>query len=71
MAQQTLVDKAVEFLKTDAELFRAAIAEAAYYKAERRGFLPGYELADWLAAESQVFQQMSRAGADLSPTIAM
>jgi hypothetical protein len=30
------------------------IAQAAYYRAERRGFEPGYEAEDWLAAESEV-----------------
>jgi hypothetical protein len=30
------------------------IAEAAYLRAERRGFEPGYELEDWLAAEQEV-----------------
>ncbi len=29
----------------------AKIAELAYYKAENRGFTPGYELEDWLEAE--------------------
>jgi hypothetical protein len=32
----------------------AAIAERAYYKAERRGFAPGQEIEDWLAAEREV-----------------
>ena len=32
----------------------AMIAEAAYYLAEKRGFAPGKELADWLQAEAQV-----------------
>jgi hypothetical protein len=27
---------------------------AAYYRAERRGFAPGNELEDWLAAEAEV-----------------
>jgi hypothetical protein len=27
------------------------IAEAAYYKAQERGFDPGHEVADWLGAE--------------------
>ena len=27
---------------------------AAYYRAERRGFAPGYEWDDWLAAEAEV-----------------
>jgi hypothetical protein len=26
---------------------------AAYYRAERRGFAPGYELQDWLEAEAE------------------
>jgi hypothetical protein len=30
------------------------IATAAYYRAEARGFAPGRELDDWLAAEAQV-----------------
>jgi hypothetical protein len=30
------------------------IAEAAYYRAERRNFAPGYELADWLNAEEEI-----------------
>jgi hypothetical protein len=29
------------------------IAENAYYRAERRGFIPGYEHEDWLAAERE------------------
>jgi hypothetical protein len=32
----------------------AMIATAAYYRAEQRGFAPGNELADWLAAEREV-----------------
>jgi Protein of unknown function (DUF2934) len=38
-----------------------AIAVAAYFRAERRGFAAGGELADWLAAERDVDQQMSGA----------
>jgi len=30
------------------------IAEAAYYRAERRGFAPGGETEDWLAAEAEI-----------------
>jgi len=30
------------------------IAEAAYLRAERRGFPPGCELQDWLEAEAEV-----------------
>lgn len=32
----------------------ARIAEAAYWRSERRGFGPGQELDDWLAAEKEV-----------------
>ena len=39
------------------------INEAAYYRAEQRGFLPGYELLDWLEAEEEIlgsgYQSMS------------
>jgi hypothetical protein len=30
------------------------VAEAAYYLAERRGFEPGRELDDWIAAENTI-----------------
>lgn len=33
---------------------RRKIAEAAYYRAERRGFAPGSEDLDWLAAEDEI-----------------
>jgi len=33
---------------------QAMIAEAAYYRAERRGFAPGFELDDWLLSESEL-----------------
>lgn len=34
------------------------IAEAAYYRAEKRGFTPGLEAEDWLHAEADVMQRM-------------
>jgi hypothetical protein len=37
-----------------AELRRAMTAEAAYYRAERRGFQSGHEFEDWLAAEADI-----------------
>lgn len=30
------------------------IAEAAYFRAEQRGFAPGNEMDDWLAAELEI-----------------
>ena len=41
-----------------AELDRM-ICEAAYYIAEQRGFEPGHELDDWLAAEAQIHDQLA------------
>ncbi len=35
------------------------IAEAAYYKAERRNFRPGNELRDWLDAKTEIMHQLS------------
>jgi len=35
------------------------IAEAAYYRAERRAFAPGFEIVDWLAAEAEVDARFS------------
>ena len=32
----------------------ARIAEAAYWRSERRGFEPGHELDDWLNAEREI-----------------
>jgi hypothetical protein len=40
----------------------ALIAKAAYFRSEHRGFQPGYELEDWLAAEAEVDQRKSRGG---------
>jgi hypothetical protein len=37
------------------------IAEAAYYRAERRGFQPGHELEDWLVAECDIQRLWTRA----------
>jgi hypothetical protein len=36
------------------------IAKAAYYRAEQRNFVPGYELADWLDAEAELETRLSR-----------
>jgi len=36
------------------ELRRAMISEAAYLRAELRGFASGYELEDWLLAEREI-----------------
>jgi len=45
----------------DLEQRAALIAEAAFYRAETRGFSPGHEVEDWLAAESEVDAKLLRA----------
>ena len=44
---------------SDEELKRL-IAEAAYYRAQERGFKPGYELEDWVQAEAEVRRRLER-----------
>lgn len=38
------------------------IEEAAYHRAEARGFAPGHEIDDWLAAETEVDARMGGEG---------
>lgn len=35
------------------------IATAAYFRAQRRGFAPGHEAADWAAAEAELDTEMT------------
>lgn len=39
------------------------IAEAAYFKAERRGFAEGDTLGDWIAAEAEIDALLDSRGA--------
>jgi hypothetical protein len=41
----------------------AMIARAAYLRAKERGFAPGHEVEDWLAAEAEI-RTMVAGGAD-------
>jgi len=43
----------------DGKTRETMIREAAYLVAERRGFMPGKELEDWLAAEREVDQLLA------------
>ena len=45
----------------DPEKRAALIAEAAYFRAEKRGFAPGHEDEDWLAAEQEVDEALMLA----------
>jgi hypothetical protein len=42
------------------------IAEAAYWRAEKRGFSGGGEVDDWLAAEADIDGQLAAAGVEVS-----
>ncbi|HEY8507133.1 MAG TPA: DUF2934 domain-containing protein [Steroidobacteraceae bacterium] len=46
------------------QLWRIALSgsHAAYFRAERRGFAPGHELDDWLAAEREIDQLITSDG---------
>jgi len=41
----------------------ALIARAAYFRALNRGFAPGHEVTDWLAAEAEVDAELLRGTA--------
>ena len=41
----------------DLDEFRELVEVAAYFKAEKRGFIPDHELDDWLEAEQEISQQ--------------
>ena len=45
----------------DPEQRASLIAEAAFFRAEKRGFAPGQEVEDWLAAESEVDAKLMHA----------
>ncbi|MCX7102895.1 MAG: sterol desaturase family protein [Methylobacter sp.] len=50
-------DKQVTAYEPDLNL-SAMIAEAAYYKAEKRSFTPGNELRDWLEAKREIIRMV-------------
>jgi hypothetical protein len=50
--------KPPRFVKSERERL---IAETAYLRSERRGFAPGFQLDDWLAAEAQIDIEVNRS----------
>lgn len=44
-----------------AEERRRLVEKAAYFRAETRGFTPGYELQDWIEAEVEVLRLIGKA----------
>ena len=47
-------------LPSAAELYEM-IAEAAYFRAQKRGFTPGLEAEDWVQAEAEVMERVRKA----------
>ena len=47
-------------LPSAAELYEM-IAEAAYFRAQKRGFTPGLEADDWVQAEAEVMERVRKA----------
>lgn len=47
------------------------ISEAAYFRAERRGFAPGAELEDWLEAETDMDREMQSGGSRSAHAVAV
>lgn len=50
----------------DAQARQQVIGTAAYLRAERRGFVPGFELEDWAQAEAEI--DALRAGRGAGPS---
>ena len=50
-------DAANSAIPSEAEMLEM-ISEAAYYRAEKRGFMPGLEHEDWLQAEAEVMERL-------------
>jgi hypothetical protein len=47
--------------QVSAEERQSMIAQAAYFRAERRNFAPGHEVEDWVAAEGEVDRKLARS----------
>ena len=43
------------------------IAQAAYFRAEKRGFAPGLEIDDWRQAEAEVLSRFRRSNGAAPP----
>jgi hypothetical protein len=50
---------AVKNIQEDIQQHGEMIAIAAYYKAEKRGFMPGFEMQDWLEAEKEISESIT------------
>ena len=60
-------DRATEGPIPSAQEIYEMIAQAAYYRAQKRGFAPGLEAEDWRDAEAEVMQRLSAPRAERKP----
>jgi Protein of unknown function (DUF2934) len=51
----------------DARTRHELIAQAAYFRAQRRGFEAGHEHEDWLAAEAEIDAALGFRGSSATP----
>lgn len=51
-----------------AAALHAMIADAAYFRAEKRGFGAGHQLEDWLAAEGEIEQHLQQQESAARPS---
>ena len=47
-----------EETKTRADKLKTMIRDAAYFLAEKRGFISGHELEDWIKAEMEILRNL-------------
>lgn len=70
MARQTPIDPRAPDItwrgSFSLEEREAMIRDAAYYHFVQRGYAPGHELDDWLAAEAEI-ERMASASAEFPP----
>ena len=59
-------DRAPPIALPSAQEIYEMIAQAAYYRAQKRGFAPGLEAEDWRQAEAEVMERLSAVRADRS-----
>jgi len=58
LGPNSLISHSVAFIEPEQR--EAMIAEAAYYRAEHRGFDSGHEFEDWIAAEAEIDGMLAR-----------
>lgn len=60
-------DRTLQAALPSAQEIYEMIAQAAYYRAQRRGFAPGLEAEDWREAETEVMERLSAPRAERKP----